>query len=263
MVASRVVPTDLTALARIGEAAADAARAEVIPRFRRVAVEHKADGSSVTEADRAAERAIRAVLRERDPDAAMLGEEYGCEGDPERGPAWVIDPIDGTIAFSRGIPLFSTLLARLEDGEPVLGLIDLPMLGERTVGWRSGGVRRGGVPVRVSEQADLARALVAHGDVYCFDAAGERAAFERMVREIPMLRGYTDAFGHALVVGGAVDAMVDLELNAWDIAATRVLVPEAGGRCEQVPSRTGKTGLVFGAPALVDALLAMLETPGR
>jgi histidinol phosphatase-like enzyme (inositol monophosphatase family) len=253
------MPADLASLAQLAARAADAARAEILPRFRRVGVEVKADGSPVTEADRAAERAIRRVLHEGDPTAAILGEEFGAEGDAASGAAWVIDPIDGTIGFSRGLPLFSTLIARLEDGVPVLGLIDLPGVGERTIGWKGGGVTRNGVSVRCSQRGDLADALVAHGDVFCFDLCGERAAFERMAREIRMLRGYTDAFGHAHVIAGGIDAMVDLHLNPWDAAATQILVPEAGGRCITIDYREqGKLGLVFGAPALVETLAGWL-----
>ena len=244
----------LEVLARAAEAAADRARAEVLPRFRDVAVETKGDGSPVTEADRAAERAIREVLREAAPEYGIVGEEYGGEGARE-GPCWVVDPIDGTIAFSRGIPLFTTLIALLEDGEPVLGLIDVPALGERYVGWRGGGCRRNGVPTRVSQEADLRRAIVSHGDPFCFERFGRSAGFQRMAREIPLLRGYTDAFGHAMVLGGGVGAMVDLDLNLWDAAATQILVPEAGGRCVALPARGEKIGLVLGSPALVDQLL--------
>jgi histidinol phosphatase-like enzyme (inositol monophosphatase family) len=253
------MPSDLAALARLAERAADAARAEILPRFRQVAVEIKGDGSPVTEADRAAEQAIKRVLREGDPDAAILGEEFGAEGDTRRGAAWVIDPIDGTIGFSRGMPLFSTIIARLEDGVPVLGLIDLPGLGERTVGWKGGGVRRNGAPVRCSQATDLGKSFCAHGDIFCFDLCGERAAFDRMARTIGVLRGYTDAFGHAQVLAGGVDAMVDLHLNPWDAAATQILVPEAGGRCVTLDyPEVGKLGLVFGAPALVDELASWL-----
>lgn len=251
---------DLEALAKVAAAAADAARREILPRFRRVAVETKSDGSPVTEADRAAERAIRSVLREANPEIGILGEEYGEEGAAE-GRRWLVDPIDGTIAFSRGIPLFGTLLALLEDGEPVLGLIDLPALDERTLGFRGGGVRRNGEPVRVSQRAELRDAIVSHGDPFCFDVFGERPAFERMAREIPLLRGYTDAFGHAQVVSGSVDAMVDVFCNPWDLAATRALVPEAGGRCVTLDRRDEKKGmgLVFGSPPLVDELAGWLS----
>jgi histidinol-phosphatase len=256
------MPIPFDAAARAAEAAADRARAEILPRFRAVAVETKGDGSPVTEADRAAERALRACLRAAFPDWGILGEEYGEEG-LRGGPRWVVDPIDGTIAFSRGIPLFATLVALLDDGEPVLGLIDCPGVGERYVGWKGGGCRRNGSPVHVSRETDLRRTIVSHGDPFCFDPSGRREALARMAREIPMLRGYTDAFGHAQVLGGGIGAMVDLGLNLWDAAATQVLVPEAGGRCVTLPEADGKVGLVFGAPALVDQLVAMLDaSPG-
>jgi myo-inositol-1(or 4)-monophosphatase len=250
---------DLERAARVAEAAADAARREILPRFRHVEVERKGDGSPVTEADRAAERAIRAVLRGFDPAVGVLGEEYG----DERGGAsrwWVVDPIDGTIAFSRGIPLYGTLVALVEEGEPVLGLIDLPSLGERVVGWRGGGVRCRGVPVRASRETDPQRAVVSHGDAFAFDKFGARPAFARLAAELPIFRGYTDAFGHALVIQGAVDAMVDVGLNPWDVAATQCLVVEAGGRCVTV-DRTAEgrgIGLLFGSPALVEWLEGVL-----
>lgn len=248
---------ELSELAAVAEAAADRARAEILPRFRRVATETKSDGSPVTEADREAELAIRAALRAAVPEFGVLGEEFGSQRDAPDRPYWVVDPIDGTIAFSRGIPLFSTLIALVVEGEPVVGLIDLPALGERYVGWKGGGCRRDGVGVRVSDESDLTRAIVSHGDPYAFARFGKRAAFERMARELPMLRGYTDAFGHAQVLGGGVGAMVDLDLNPWDAAATQLLVPEAGGRCATLAAGADpeKVGLVFGSPALVEQLL--------
>jgi histidinol-phosphatase len=247
-----MAPIDLPAAARAAEAAADLARAEILPRFRRVAVETKSDGSPVTEADRAAERVIRDHLRAAFPDFGLLGEEFGDEGGD--GPRWIIDPIDGTIGFSRGIPLFTTLIALVDAGEPVLGLIDCPALDERYVGWRGGGCRRNGVATAVSQETDLRNAIVSHGDPYCFDLFGAHEAFERMAREIPMLRGYTDAFGHSQVLAGGVDAMVDLALNLWDAAATQILVKEAGGRCLTLPGPDGKLGLIFGSPVLVEQL---------
>lgn len=251
-----MAPLDLPRAARAAEAAADAARREILPRFRRVSAETKKDGTPVTEADRAAERAIRAVLREATPEIGIVGEEYGAEG-AVAGRSWLVDPIDGTLSFSRGVPLFGTLIALLEDERPVLGLIDLPVLDERTVGWRGGGVRRNGEPVRVSHRADLASALVATGDPIALAAFGARETWLALARDVPRLRGYTDCFGHAQVICGAVDAMVDLSLNPWDAAPTQVLVEEAGGRC--VTFRREKAdyplGLVFGSPALVEQLL--------
>jgi fructose-1,6-bisphosphatase/inositol monophosphatase family enzyme len=230
-----MAPLPLEEAARAAEAAADRARTETLPRFRNVGVETKRDGSPVTEADRAAELAVRDCLTSAFPQFAILGEEYG--GDVTSGPCWVVDPIDGTIAFSRGIPLFTTLIALLEDGEPVLGLIDCPAIGERYVGWRGGGCRRNGAPTRVSQETDLSRAIVSHGDPFCFDVFGRRGA----------------------VLGGGVGAMVDLALNLWDAAATQILVPEAGGRCATLPEHDGKIGLVLGSPALVDQLLELFD----
>lgn len=253
---------DLEAAARIAERAADAARAETLTRFRAVEVETKGDGSPVTEADRAAERAMREVLRGAVDGAGILGEEYGAE-DTDGGRHWVIDPIDGTIGFSRGIPLFTTLIALVEDGEPVLGLIDCPAVDERYLGWKGGGCRRNGVPTRVTDETDLRKVIVSHGDPFCFDLSLEKPAFERMAAELPLLRGYTDAFGHAQVLGGGVGAMVDLQVNLWDVAPTQALIGEAGGRCVTWEVNGGKLGIVFGAPALIDPLLAYLESAPR
>ena len=140
---------ELAQAARAAAVAADRAREETLPRFRRVDVETKSDGSPVTEADRAAERAIRAALQESYPDFGILGEEYGAQ-DVEAGqPYWVVDPIDGTICYSRGIPLFSTLIALVSDGQPVVGLIDLPALDERYLGFAGGGCERNGSPMQV------------------------------------------------------------------------------------------------------------------
>jgi histidinol phosphatase-like enzyme (inositol monophosphatase family) len=249
---------DLEGLARVAEAAAEAARREILPRFRKVGFEIKQDGTPVTEADRAAERAIRAVLRDATPEIGILGEEYGAEG--SGGLRWVVDPIDGTISFTRGLPLFGSLIALVEDERALLGLIDLHALGERTVGWRGGGVRCNGAPVRVSRCTDLREAIVAHGDPVALEGFGHKAAWLNLARDLPRLRGYTDCFGHAQVVRGSVDAMVDLSLNFWDAAASQVLVEEAGGRCEtlRLDRREYPLGLVMGSPPLVERLLGYL-----
>ncbi|MFP6638905.1 MAG: inositol monophosphatase family protein [Myxococcota bacterium] len=232
--------------------ACDRARQEILPRFRDVAVEFKADGSPVTEADRAAERTIRQILREAYPDFGLLGEEYGEEEGGEDGkPQWIIDPIDGTISFSRGIPLFGTLIALLEDSEPVVGVIDLPALDERYVSWRGAGCLRDGRPVRTSQADRLDRALISVGDPICFDWAGRRSVLDRLQRTVPLVRGYTDAFGHAMVLCGALDVMVDCDLNPWDAAATQLMAVEAGGACVTRRGARGKLDLIFGSPALV------------
>lgn len=260
---------NLPELAGAATRAAERARAETLPRFRtlsREEVETKADGSPVTVADRAAERVLAAELAAALPGAAIYGEEYGGDRDAEL--LWVVDPIDGTLSFTRGIPLFGTLIALVEGGRPVLGLIDLPALGERYVGWLGGGCWSGKRRVYASACAELDNAVISHGDPYCFDLAGERAALRSLTESARVLRGYTDAFGHALVVRGSVDAMIDLDLAPWDASPAQVLVPEAGGRCETLRYRGGKVGLVMGAPSLVERLVPLLENaehsgPGR
>ena len=257
---------DLKAALAVAMRACDRAREEILPRFRNVAVEIKGDGSPVTEADRQAEQAIRAVIADAFPKDAILGEEFGASpgdgagasGKPQR--RWVIDPIDGTIAFARGIPLFTTLVALLVDEEPVMGVIDLPAVDDRIGGYRGGGVWRGEERVHVSTTEGLSDALVSHGDLFCFDLAGLRPLHDRMARELGKLRGYTDAFGHLLVLSGAVDAMVDCDLNPWDAAVTRVLTAEAGGVCWQRQREQGqKIDLLFGNPDTVGRISAFIK----
>ncbi len=242
----------------VAQRACDRAREEILPRYRRVAIETKADGSPVTEADRAAERAIRAEIETAFPEDAILGEELGTkDGNPKASSSrrWIIDPIDGTIAFSRGIPLFTTLIALMVDDEPVMGVIDLPAVDDRIGGVRGGGVWRGDERLSTSAGPDLSDALVCHGDLFCFELAGLRSVYDSMSRAIPKLRGYTDAFGHLLVLSGAADAMVDCDLNPWDAAVTRVLTTEAGGTCWVRERDDGsKLDLVFGSPPVVQAI---------
>lgn len=248
---------ELDAALEIACRACDRAREEILPRFRKVAVETKGDGSPVTEADREAERVIRAVISEAFPDDAILGEEFGASAGRADGPQreWIIDPIDGTIAFSRGIPLFTTLVALVVDGEPVVGVIDLPATGDRVAGARGRGLRRGSESIRVSDGPSLSDALVCHGDLFCFDLAGLRPAFDALASAVPKLRGYTDAFGHLLVLTGAADAMLDCDLNPWDAAVTRVLAAEAGGVCWVREREDGrKLDLLFGARTTVEAI---------
>jgi fructose-1,6-bisphosphatase/inositol monophosphatase family enzyme len=135
-------------------------------------------------------------------------------------------------------------------------------LDERVVGHRGGGVTRNGQSVRVSQENHLAEALVACGDAYCFDLWQARPLYQRLTDKIPKLRAYTDAFGHAQTICGGADAMVDLALKDWDIAATQLLVEEAGGRCHRI-DRSNRFdygyGLIFGSPALVETLVAWFE----
>ncbi len=229
----------------------------------KLAVEHKGDGSPVTTADRETETAIRAVLA-GDPIAStfdVLGEEFGQLEHKARY-RWLIDPIDGTRSFVNRIPLFGTILA-LEDRASettLIGVIHLPVLHVTCGAARGLGCFRNGAPVSVSGDAAVETSLIATGDVAQFTAAGCEEMFHRLAGACRYLRGYPDCFGHTLVIGGSVGAMIDPALNPWDAAATRVLVEEAGGTFAARPSLAAdKIDTVFGAPKLVEQLVTFLR----
>lgn len=241
-------------------AAATAPAPLILAAFRSpaLATEAKADGTPVTAADREAEAAIRAALRRAGEwgQLEILGEEGGAEGEP--GPLrWIIDPIDGTRAFARGLPTFGTIVALEEtgSGRALLGVIHLPAAGETLAAARGLGARRGATALRASRAADLRDAIVSVPDLAEFRAAGLAEGYHRLHRLCDRVRGYTDCWAHAQVVAGAVDALVDPGLRPWDVRATQVLVEEAGGvhltRASAIP---GCEDIVCGSPALVEQL---------
>lgn len=190
-----------------------------------LAVATKSDGTPVTEADRAAERHIRSRLAERHPDDALLGEE---EADVEgtSGRMWVIDPIDGTAAFTRGVPLYSNLLAVLDEHGPVIGVINLPALGTTVYAGRGLGCFRDGRPVRVSDRADPGEAVISTSS-YSWWAEDALLGVKRGGYQ---MRTWGDGYGYALVACGSIEVMVDPEVSLWDIAPMPVIIGEAGGR---------------------------------
>jgi histidinol-phosphatase len=198
---------------------ADDADALTLARFRAadLRVETKADLTPVTDADRAVERAIRErVARER-PGDGVFGEEEGDDGGATR---WIVDPIDGTRNFSRGIPVWATLLALERDGELVLGVVSAPALGRRWWAARDGGAFANGERIGVSKVAKLAEASVSC--TYARDLA-------LLEPQVWHARGLGDFWQHVLVAEGALDAAVDAKLALWDRAALEPIVVEAGG----------------------------------
>ena len=202
-------------------------------------VDRKADDSPVTQADRAAEAILRRELLGAFPDDAFLGEETG--GSPgTSGYEWVVDPIDGTKSFVRGVPLYATLVGCRQAGRGVLGVIAIPALDEVAYAARGGGawhVRGSAAPVaaRVSARGSLAESLVCSSDFTSFDrwsggkAAGS-AARSRIEEACGLVRTWGDGYGYLLVATGRADIMIDPLLNPWDAAAVDVVVTEAGGR---------------------------------
>jgi histidinol-phosphatase len=192
-----------------------------------VTVETKADETPVTAADRAAERTARALIETRFPGDAILGEE---EGESREGAArrWIIDPIDGTRAFMRGVPFFGVMLALEIEEDAALGVIHFPALDETVSAARGLGCRWNGRRARVSDTTRLEDALVLTTDVSI--ARPDRAAgWDRLRRSAGVARTWGDCYGYALVATGRAEAMLDATLSIWDVAALAPIIEEAGG----------------------------------
>jgi len=216
---------------------ADAADTVTLPRFRAVdlRVERKPDRTPVTDADTACEDRLRAVLATERPADAVLGEERG--GELGAGRVWVIDPIDGTKNFSRGVPVWATLVALVEDGRPVVGVVSAPALGRRWWAAQGGGAftrdpARGveAGPIAVSGVADLADAYASTTDLDHWRTLDRQDQWLALTRACWESRAFGDFWHHCLVAEGVLDIAVEPEANTWDLAAAQVLVEEAGGR---------------------------------
>jgi histidinol-phosphatase len=203
----------------LAHALADLADSRSLPRFRAIdlAVHTKPDLTPVTDADRAVEHAVREHLALERPHDAVLGEEYGATGDARR--RWIIDPIDATKNFSRGIPVWATLIALEEDGEIVVGVATAPALGRRWWAERGDGAHANGERIHVSQIGDFESAAVSS------TVAADVARVQAWHR-----RAFGDFWQHVLVAEGALDIAVDPVVNVWDNAALLVIVEEAGGR---------------------------------
>lgn len=194
-------------------------------------VAHKADGTPVTRVDVAVEDAIRAVLAARFPADAILGEERGRTGPAQAARLWTVDPIDGTKHFADGVPLWSTLLGLQVDGEPVLGLVDSPAVGDRWTGVRDDRATGRGEPVRVSDVARLGEAAVGHSAIEEWAAGADRDRLLRLVDAARRTRGLADAWGQLQVASGAVEVCVEHDpCGIWDWTPCVAIVTSAGGR---------------------------------
>jgi histidinol-phosphatase len=209
---------------------AAAAAADVIRKYYRqgVAVRTKADQSPVTEADVRAEEAIRAVLSEQFPTFGFHGEETGREsGDGES--MWLVDPIDGTKSFVRDCPFFSTQIALMRAGRLVLGVSSAPAYGEIAWAEEGAGARLDGQHIRVSTVDSLPAAIVSTGNLKSLAASAQWARFGGLIGRVGRIRGYGDFVHYHLLARGAVDVVVESDVNILDIAALAVIVREAGG----------------------------------
>jgi histidinol-phosphatase len=217
---------ELQAALDAAEQAADIARS----LFRRnLEVRLKEDKSPVTEADVRCEIAIREILEARFPSHGFFGEETGSRG-ADAESLWLVDPIDGTKAFVREYPMFSTQIALLRRGEIVLGVSSAPVYGELCCAERGCGAYLNGKPIGVSQIATLESAALSSGNLKTLAAGGQWARYGALVARVNRIRGYGDFLHYHLLASGKIDAVIETDVNILDIAACAAIVNEAGGR---------------------------------
>ena len=246
-------------------AAAAAAAAAIRPHYRQpLAPDVKPDQSPVTVADRAAEQAMRAVLSERFPGHGILGEEAGLERAEARY-RWMLDPIDGTRAFITGRPLFGTLIALLEEGRPILGILDQPVSGERWIGVHGRPTRFTGAYGRASTRPcpRLADAELSCTSPEIF-GPGETGRWQRLQAAVRRTTWGGDCYGYGLLALGCVDVIAEAGLKPWDWAALVPIIEGAGGRVTDwsgAPLSEAGDGsvLAVGDPGLLEAAVALLS----
>lgn len=216
---------------RFALALADASDTLTLKRFRAddLVVETKPDLSPVSEADRQVEEVLRRLIREKRGGEGVVGEEFG-EEEGTSGRRWIIDPIDATQNYVRGIPVFATLIALQQDGEVLLGVASAPALARRWWALRGAGAFGNGAPLRVSEVWRLGDAQLSYGSLRSFETVGMGESFLALARRCARTRAFGDFWSHMLVAEGAVDVALDPIAAPWDLAALQVIVEEAGGR---------------------------------
>jgi histidinol-phosphatase len=192
-------------------------------------VEWKQDRSPVTVADREAESLLQGRLLGTFPEDGFLGEESGDKAGSS-GFRWIIDPIDGTRNFVRGIPIWGTLVGLEYKGEQIAGVVAVPALGQNFRALRGDGAYRDDRRLQVSAVAVLGEATLFHTSMVWFLRAGCAAVFQNLVERVQTERGYGDFYGHMLVAQGSGEIMVEHGVHPWDMAALKPIVEEAGGR---------------------------------
>lgn len=233
----------------------------ITPLFgqRELAVELKGDQSPVTAADRGAEELLRRMINRRFPGHGILGEELGPENTDAEF-VWVLDPIDGTKSFITGVPLWGTLIALLHDGQPVVGCIHQPILGQLALG--DGQVTTlNGRPVRCRSTARLADATLLTSDWLMPAQYQDAAAFEKLCRSVRLCRTWGDAYGYLLLATGWADIVLDPIMNPWDIAALVPVIRGAGGTISDWQGEAAypaKSTIAAATPELHSAALAAL-----
>ena len=229
-----------------------------------LSVESKADGSPVTIADRAAETAARAWVRRYFPADGLLGEEFGEER-PDARRRWIIDPIDGTKSFVRGVPLWGSLVALCEGERVLAGAAWFPAIGELIAAAPGAGCWWNGSRCAVSAVDEMARATVLSTDDRFHERPGLRAGWERVANAAAVSRTWGDCFGYLLVATGRAEAMLDPVMSPWDAAALQPIINEAGGTFTDWSGRATAFGgsVVATNRALAQTVRLLLPDSGR
>jgi len=232
---------------RFAHVLADAADDVTMRRFRALdlRVEAKPDLTPVTDADLATEESLRNLLRRARPRDAMLGEEFGQTGASQR--CWVIDPIDGTKNFVRGVPVWATLIGLMADGEVTVGVVTAPALGRRWWAARGGRAWTGrsltkATNCQVSGVSDLADASLSYSGLSTWQDSGRLEEFLALARRTWRTRAYGDFWSHMLVAEGAVDVSAETDVKLWDLAALQIIVEEAGGTFTDLSGKATPAG---------------------
>ena len=236
--------------------ACDAADAIAMTHFRRdLDLERKPDRTFVTIADQGIERELRDRILARYPDHGIVGEEYGTDAGTS-GTRWIIDPIDATHNYIRGVPLFGTLIGIEHDGELQVGVISAPAIRERWFAYRGGAAWNRGLDgerrIRVSRVGAIDDAQLVYGSRRDAVASGLMPGFDALIDACWRERGFGDFWGYSLVAEGAAEAMLEVEMKVWDLAGPLVVIEEAGGKVTDVdgvrrfdaPSFVGSNGLL-------------------
>lgn len=239
---------------------ADAADEITLARFkaRDLKVNSKPDLTPVSDADLSVEKTLREIITRERPDDEILGEEFG--GTPaETGRQWVIDPIDGTKNFVRGVPIWATLIALCDGHTPVMGMVSAPALSRRWWAAAGHGAFLNASPIHVSEVSQLADASLGFSSLSGWADRGIRKQFINLTDTTWRLRGYGDFWSYCLVAEGAIDIATEPEVNLWDLAALDILVREAGGTFTSLEGEPGPYG---GSAVATNGLLhqAVLDT---
>ena len=241
------MPSSFTDDLRLAHVLADDADSLSNSRFQALDlhVETKPDLTPVTDADRTVEEGIRRTLSRARPRDAVLGEESGSTGSSSR--RWVIDPIDGTKNFVRGVPVWATLIALMVEDEVVVGVVSAPQLSRRWWAMKDGGSYTGkslfkSRSCRVSDVGRLSDASLAYSSLNGWDERGRLDDFLQLTRQCWRTRAYGDFWSHVLVAEGAVDLAAEPDLALYDMAALDVIVREAGGRFTSLDGRDGPHG---------------------